>query len=100
LGADQLIRAHSVGAEDVAHLRVETFHETLRLGVKLPTTTEEAQFNLAWPLAACIIDGEIGPDQILEQAFERADIRDLAERIEVVETDGLQRHPGRDNLGV
>lgn len=89
LGADQLMKAHGFGAEDIARVRVETFHETLRLGVKLPTTTEEAQFNLAWPLAAYIVDGEVGPDQILEQAFEREDIRNLAERIEVVETDEL-----------
>lgn len=89
LGVDQLMKAHGFGAEDVARVRAETFHETLRLGVRLPSTTEEAQFNLAWPLAAYIVDGEVGPDQILEHAFEREDIRDLAERIGVVETEEL-----------
>jgi len=89
LGADQLMKEHDFGAEDIARVRVETFHETLRLGVRIPATTEEAQFNLAWPLAAYIVDGEIGPEQILEEAFEREDIRDLAERIEVVETDEM-----------
>jgi 2-methylcitrate dehydratase PrpD len=89
LGADQLMEEHGFEAEDVARVRVETFHETVRLGTELPSTTEEAQFNLAWPLAAYIVDGEIGPDQILEHAFEREDIRELAERIEVVETDEL-----------
>jgi 2-methylcitrate dehydratase PrpD len=91
LGADHLMKAHGFGAAHVAHVRVETFHETLRLGVKLPATTEEAQFNLAWPLAAYIVDGEIGPAQILEPALGREDIRDLAERIEVVETDELNQ---------
>ena len=89
LGVDQLMEEHNFRAEDIARVRVETFHETVRLGTDLPSTTEEAQFNLAWPLAAYIIDGEIGPDQILEHAFEREDIRDLAGRIEVVETDEL-----------
>jgi 2-methylcitrate dehydratase PrpD len=87
LGADQLMKEHSFGAEDIAHIRVETFHETVRLGTDLPSTTEEAQFNLAWPLAAYIVDGEIGPSQILEDALAREDIRDLARHIEVAETD-------------
>lgn len=89
LGADQLMKEHGFGAEDVAAVRVETFHETVRLGTDLPATTEEAQFNLAWPLAAYIVDGALGPNQILEPALERQDIRDLAERIEVVETEEL-----------
>jgi len=89
LGADQLMREHGFKAEDVAAVRVETFHETVRLGTELPATTEEAQFNLAWPLAAYIVDGVIGPNQILEPALEREDIRDLAKRIEVVEAEEL-----------
>jgi 2-methylcitrate dehydratase PrpD len=86
LGADRLMKAYGFEAADVASVRVETFHETVRLGTNLPSTTEEAQFNLAWPLAAYIVDGEIGPLQILASAFEREEIRDLARRIEVVET--------------
>jgi len=89
LGADRLMREHGFEAEDIARVRVETFHEALRLGTELPDTTEAAQFNLAWPVAAYIVDGEVGPDQMLAHAFEREAIRDLAQRIEVVETDEL-----------
>ena len=61
-----LVRQHDFEVGDIAHIRVEGFHETVRLGTKLPTTTEAAQFNLAWPLAVFLLDGEIGPDQILD----------------------------------
>lgn len=88
-GLDQLKQQHSFEANDVATVRVETFHEAARLGTDLPTTTEEAQFNLAWPVAAYLVDGEVGPDQVLEYAFDREDIRELAQRIEVVETQEL-----------
>jgi 2-methylcitrate dehydratase PrpD len=90
-GVDQLIKEHHVVAEEIDRVRVETFHETVRLGTDLPSTTEEAQFHLAWPLAAYIVDGEVGPGQVLESAFQREDIRDLAGRIEVVETEELNR---------
>ena len=87
----QLMQEHGLKARDIHRVQVETFHEALRLGLNLPGTTEEAQFNLAWPVAAYMIDGEVGPDQVLEMALERDDIRDLAQRISVVETEELNR---------
>jgi len=89
LGVDRLVKEYDFEAADIASVRVETFHEAVRLGTDLPTTTEEAQFNFAWPLAAYIVDGEIGPDQILEHGLKREDIRDVATRIEVEETEEL-----------
>ena len=88
-GAGQLMEAHGFAAEEISHVRVEMFHEAFCLGAKLPTTTEEAQFNVAWPLAALLVDGEVGPDQMLEHAFGNPRIRALAERIDVVETEEL-----------
>ena len=88
-GAGQLMEAHGFAAEEISHVRVEMFHEAFCLGAKLPTTTEEAQFNVAWPLAALLVDGEVGPDQMLEHAFGNPRLRALAERIEVVETEEL-----------
>jgi len=84
-----LLRQHDFGVSDIAHIRVEGFHETVRLGTKLPTTTEEAQFNLAWPLAVFLLDGEIGPDQILEHRFDDEQVRALARKIELVESGEL-----------
>jgi 2-methylcitrate dehydratase PrpD len=37
-----------------------------------------------WPLAALLVDGEIGPDQILEHRFEDPQIRSLVDRIELI----------------
>jgi len=88
-GAGQLMEAHGFATEEISHVRVEMFHEAFCLGAKLPITTEEAQFNVAWPLAALLVDGEVGPDQMLEHAFGTPRIRALAERIEVAETEEL-----------
>lgn len=83
------MEAHGFRAEDIVHVQVEMFHEAARLGVELPTTTEEAQFNVAWPLAALLVDGEVGPEQMLERAFGNPRIRDLAQRMDVAETEEL-----------
>ena len=90
-GAQSLMETHDFPAEDVARVRVEAFHEAVRLGVEIPATTEEAQFNMAWPLAALLVDGEVGPEQMLERGLGDRRIRDLARRIEVVETEELNK---------
>lgn len=50
---------------------------------KPPANTEEAQYNLAYPVAAALIDGAVGPAQVLPPRFFDKDILDLAGRLEV-----------------
>lgn len=88
-GAEKLVTENRITVDEIAHVRVEAPHVTLRLGTEVPTTTEESQFNLAWPLAALLVDGEVGPSQILEHRFDDQRIVDLANKIEIVETDEL-----------
>jgi 2-methylcitrate dehydratase PrpD len=88
-GARELVLAHSIDLDDIEKIIVEAFHETARLGTRLPTTTEEAQFNLAWPVAAMLVDGEIGPNQTLERRLSDPQIQNLARRIEIVESEEL-----------
>jgi 2-methylcitrate dehydratase PrpD len=87
--AEALVKAHAIRPSEIAHVLVEGFHETFRLGINLPTSTEEAQFSLAWPLAAFLIDGELGPAQMLEDRFDDEQVRMLANKIEVVESEEL-----------
>lgn len=89
--AKRLMPEHGFRAADIARIRLEVFHEAYRLGDRLPTTAEEAQFNMVWPLAAYILDGEVGPDQMLAHRFGDPAVRDLMSRIELVETEELNR---------
>ncbi len=85
----KLRREHTWGAEDIEAIRVEGHHWTAVLHTAHPTTTEEAQFSVKWPLAAFLIDGEVGPDQILESRFDDADINALVDKVELVESEEL-----------
>lgn len=90
---------YDFAVDDISHVQVEGFHETVRLGMKLPTTTEEAQFNTAWPLAVLLLDDEIGPDQILEHRFDDERVRALVGKIELVESDELNELYRRSAIG-
>jgi 2-methylcitrate dehydratase PrpD len=90
-GARRLVQEHGIALDDIARIVVAGSKSTVRLGTRLPTTTEEAQFNQAWPLASMLVDGEIGPAQMLEVRLSDARIRDLAAKIEVVEDAEMER---------
>jgi 2-methylcitrate dehydratase PrpD len=85
----QLRREHDWDVEDIAAIRVEGHHWTAVLHTAHPTTTEEAQFSVKWPLAAYLIDGEVGPDQILESRLGDASIKALVDKIELLESEEL-----------
>lgn len=90
-GAHDLVRENAIALEEIERITVDAFHETVRLGTSLPATTEEAQFNLAWPIAAILVDGEIGPPQMLEDRLTDAAVKALAQKVEVIESEELNR---------
>jgi len=88
-GCRKLVDEHHIDPRDIDRIVVETFDEAAALGTQLPATTEEAQFNLAWPVAAMLADGEIGPAQTLEHRLRDENIRKLAAKVEVRESEEL-----------
>jgi 2-methylcitrate dehydratase PrpD len=85
-GSKKLRDEHLIDVEQIDRIVVQTFYESAALGMRLPTTTEQAQFNLAWPVAAMLVDGEIGPAQTLEHRLQDEAIRRLVARVEVQES--------------
>jgi len=85
----KLRREHSWDVDDIAAIRVEGHHWTAVLQTSHPTTTEEAQFSVKWSLAAFLIDGDVGPDQILETRFDDPNINALVDKIELIESEEL-----------
>ena len=56
---------HAFNTEDIEHIRLEAFHEMVLLGAKPPANTEEAQFNTGWAMTMLLLDGQVGPQQML-----------------------------------
>ena len=90
-GAKKLYNNHSFRPEDIEKIEVITFDQGAALGAELPETTEEAQFNMAWPVAAMLVDGEVGPEQTLEYRLSDEHIRELAGKVKITESEELNR---------
>ena len=76
---------HGLAPEDIARMRVFTFHEAVRLSVRRPQTTEEAQYSLPFPVAAALVYGRLGPAELGGAGLQDERVLALAARIELVE---------------
>ena len=87
----KLDEEYDIDPGEIRSVEVLTHEKACQLGTELPDTTEEAQFNLAWPVAALLVDGEVGPAQIKEERLSDPVIRDLAARVHVRQSRELTR---------
>ncbi len=65
----QVRREHGIAPEEIAAIEVFTFHEATRLDQHEPTTTEEAQYSLPFPVAVALVRGGLVPSDITEEAL-------------------------------
>lgn len=89
--AIRLGSAHAFAASDVESVEVETFHEAARLGAQLPTTTEAAQYAIGFPLAAYLVRGRLGADEIGPDGLGDPAIAGMLRRIQLVESPEFSR---------
>ncbi len=95
-GCLKLVREHHLDPAELAAVRVRTFKAAASLTRRPPRNTEEAQYNLAFPVAAALLDGVVGPSQVLPPRLFDRDILDLAGRLEVeVEAAFEDRFPAK-----
>lgn len=80
----EIRRHHQLAPNRVSRVVVETYDEACRLAIRLPTTTEEAQFSLPWTLAAMLVDGEVGPRQVAEERLHDALLTSIAGKVELM----------------
>jgi 2-methylcitrate dehydratase PrpD len=81
-GALEIAHQYRLMPDDIAQIRVLTFEAATRLSGAHPQNTEEAQYNLAYPVAAALIDGELGPRQVLPPRLFDEAVLALADRVE------------------
>ncbi|WP_324733567.1 MmgE/PrpD family protein [Pseudomonas paeninsulae] len=73
----------------IEQITVETFHESMRLQGHTPANADEAQYALAFPLAALVARGQVGPLEVTGDSVHAPDILAVSRRIEIVEADDL-----------
>ncbi|MDH3688401.1 MAG: MmgE/PrpD family protein [Gammaproteobacteria bacterium] len=80
-----LVRQHNFRSQDVHSITINTFHEAVRLQGAAPRNTEEAQYSIAFPVAAMIARGAVGRDEITADALTNSEILGLAQKVKLKE---------------
>ena len=80
-GALNIVRDNHLTPDQIRHIRVRTFEAAARLPKGPPRDTEEAQYSLAFPVAAALLDGEVGPAQVLPPRLQAPELRTLVDRV-------------------
>lgn len=78
-----------IKADAIDLIQVETFHESMRLQGHSPASADEAQYALAFPLAALVVRGRVGPLEVTGDSIHAEDILYVSKRIEIVEAGDL-----------
>lgn len=90
-GALQLRDKYGFRPEDIERVKVFTFAAATRLGITKPGDTEQAQYSMAYPIAAALVDGEVGPGQVLEDKLANPAILKILKKVEVSFAEELER---------
>lgn len=78
-----------ITALNIESIKVETFHESMRLQGHFPANADEAQYGLAFPLAALISRGKLGPNEVTGKVIQAEDILQISRLIEITEAKDL-----------
>ena len=64
-----LMRENGLRPEEIAHVTVDTFYKATQLSKIVPKTVDEAQYNIAYPVAASLVCGNFGLAQLRKEAL-------------------------------
>jgi 2-methylcitrate dehydratase PrpD len=86
-----LMRAHRFDATDVVAITIESFREAIDLGSQcpVPSTTDEAQYSLPYPVAAALVFGRVGGSEIDAPALTDPRVARLLAATSLVEDEGF-----------
>ena len=82
-----LMAEHGFSHNDITAVNIASFHEATRLAGDMPTTTAQAQYSLAFPVAMALVHGTVGPEQVVGDALRDSDAARLV---------GLTTHSEKD----
>ncbi len=82
-----LMEKQALNHNDIKAIEIRTFHEGVCLGRHAPKTTEEAQYAIAFPVAALIVRGTLGANEISPTSLHDPLILALSQKIILNERD-------------
>ena len=81
-----LVKQHGLTPDTISRVTVQTFHRATLLSKIVPKTVDEAQYNIAYPVAAALLYGDFGYAQVRQESLGDPAVVAMMEKL-VFETD-------------
>ncbi len=78
----EIINKHNVSPNNIKKVIIHTFRRATMLSKIIPQTADEAQYNIAYPVASAIIYGDFGFIQVMEENLNNPDVIEMMDRLE------------------
>lgn len=85
----ELTSKNGLSPNDIEKVTIHTFKRATMLSKIVPQTADEAQYNIAYPVASSIVYGDFGFTQVLEENLNDSTVIDMMSRLEFKVDDDL-----------
>ncbi len=75
------VHAEGISPEQIRAVRIETFNYAADLTNGVPTSTQQAQYAMAWPVACALVRGRVGVEEVMPAAFTDPALQEMCARI-------------------
>ncbi len=86
----KLMREFALTPNDIERVTVHTFTRATRLSKIVPSTADEAQYNIAYPVASALVHGDFGLAQLQAAAFTDPAVIAMMERLHFESDDEME----------
>lgn len=77
----EVMNNNGISHNDIKSVTIHTFKRATMLSKIVPKTADEAQYNIAYPVAAAIVTGDFGLKQITSEAFKSPEIISMMNKL-------------------
>lgn len=85
VAVENLQSLHAFSFADIRSVSIGTFHEACRLATARPSTTEQAQYSLPFPVASMLVNQRLSVAEISGDALKQLEVLSLSEGIQMHE---------------
>ena len=86
-----LMAEHGFDYTQVKHVKVNTFDSAAKLSKMVPHNTDEAQYNIAFPVAAALVHGDVGYAQINDDSVADERVLETMKKLEFVVDPAMEK---------
>jgi 2-methylcitrate dehydratase PrpD len=90
-GLREIMARDGLTPERIASIRIRSFSEAVKLCRMPPTTLEEAEYNVLYPVAVTALHGEFTPQHLREEYYGRPDVKAMMAVMEITADPAIQK---------